>query len=1476
MTIYLDLGRRFIPREEYRPEDAFEAVAFASESVSWEDVLANRFSIIVSPANAGKTTELREKARQTRDKGGLAIFVALRKVMERGSLEGALEDEDLVALQAWRVAPSNKIMVLVDSLDEALSAQAEELTSLLGRVTQGLGWPNTEVTWVISTRPAVLNQAVRDSLDRVLVRRFSDLYSRPHTTKSSTEAPTYEQAQLAQETLRFYNLRPLRKDQAEKYLREKKGRGDANAILRIAREKGLSGLIGTPGGLEILTYLELPSRAPTSLTDILERVTGALQQQRGSDTRAAYVGNPQENALTEALEKLSSASQLCQLVNVEMPTEVLDVSRDALSARLIAGNLLSEPALKHLLTTGCFLDSGFHQVKVYPDELGPYLAAKRLSPLIMSPEHAQKLMDLLSWEATTGETGVYRRYLALAGWLGTLNPHFRELLLVVDSQALVFFGDMRNSGVPLAVAQEGLRSAIRRIAESGDRLGRGAYTLTSENYWQVGVAGIEPTLQNLFREYGHLYQARRALLRIAGSSGSNCLRADVLAEHANDYGLLLEKSGDLEYVLALNLPVDTPAIARSLPDHPETAEDTTSTIVAQLGWREFTPGQVARVVDAQFARNRGGFYITHEIADALLPDATVQQTYQFARAVIVRIARLRERPGYDQPSRRRLEERYISFAAEVLAALVTKGRESPQLFPRITWCCLVFDRLVTEGYYSSADLVKIRQAVAEYPALRARMLAIRAAAAAGNELNISKIVNGWDSTFPFTSDDIEAAGDATLSAAYKDWIARNERQMREAPAARKKPPRRRPRMDAKSLQALQDNISTLRDGSNRNLLYWTSHWLIGESTHSRWGEVSQEALAEVAGTDVASAVAAGLSNVWRTNPLSFMEDATNQTPWSVTAALQGLHWDLGDGQNLPPLTPEEVRQAIRYAQFEINGFPKWFWPLVAVNEQVAAEELMTVIRNVDAGAVSRAHAYAVLGSIDDGPVAIQRLLRPLAWEALTNQNHSAFLTERLLKSVLGGDEVAPKDFVHLATSRIAGAFLADPHDDAVHQDERRSKGISWAIAWLQRDPSEFFAQLQEWRATQPRMANSLIFSLASHLGRGQGPQLAQIAEHTDQGVNALGILYEWVSAVVKPEDDVEHENVFTPSERDHAQHLRDALIPVLGASKSEAAYSVLSRLRSRESGNAAQYISTVQFGMREEQATRQPLLQQDYAAFELDLLTNITDSVSFSMTVHAEVLAVKRDLERGEFSLRSLFNRGGFESAEGEAPKALEADCQWFLAHELDRTSRTRYSVTLESETPERRRRDILCAMGPFRASIEVKVSTWTVAEYIEALEDQLLGQYMRNQNAKTGLLVIFLQKKRTWIDPASGRTIDFEGLLEILREKARALQMTNRDLFLRIVGIDVTVPADFRVRAQSTTNARRASVKKRAGSATLRSIRASLKSVSKKPAEAAAKKSSRGKAAKTRGQRKSEIAARHAPKRKDAKPAVNAGAKRK
>jgi hypothetical protein len=1405
MPAYYDLKRRFVERPKYDPDELISS-EISGRRLDWAKVLTSRFAVIVAPANYGKTTEMCQRAVHMRTSGEAAFFVALRKVSERHSVEKALDLDELNAFRAWSASPTTALTVFVDSLDEASAGKQDDIDYLVRNVTEAVQWPNVQVRWVISTRPAVLTADVIGKLSAVLVSPFLAASVSVSTSSTmisagvTTTEPITSGAATEPEKLLLYSMAPLESKQGELYLQSKYPAANPTELLRIARERGLAGLVSSPGGLDVLANIDLVARPPESLTDVFQRVVAAVQQLQSQDPRIEDAGSPAPMAVTEAVHKLASASQVCQLPNIEIPEEKLGVTQGVLSARLIASSLLSERALRQLLNSQLFIDVGHHQVKLYPDELLPFLGAQRLSGLVQSAEHAHKLVETFSWRSPTGEQGVYRKFLPLMGWLATLNQHCREEILERDPQAVAFFGDLRNSNMPLTVAKAALRDSIRRLAEQGDRLGRGYFNLTSENFWQAGADILKPLLQELFKEYGDKYRARDALLDIATSCRSDALRQFVLDKHGGDYRPLLLQSIDVRYLLELGLDADLAALAQAVKVEHTAGESLVSVLMTRLGWTYLSYAELAELVHRQFQLGRGGFYMSSALGAGLLDSANDLQLYAFARSLVVKVARLRDREGRDRTTCGRTDDRFVELVTEVLASL--SSRTSFTKHRRVALLCLVLQRVICDANFGSADISELRSSLQENAPVRRCLLRLIVRHAGQDSGRLWRGVYGYGSMCPVSVTDVQALGLESLTSIFdeREAIQAAHRAKPEpAPQTREK----RFKLGLKVKKELLDMLEQLRDGSATNGLAWTAGWLLQTNPNSRYGEVNIDVLECEGGKKIAQAVREGFSKVWRMRQPTCKEDEPRTTYQVTVAGLQGLHLELQEGKDLPALSDDEVRNALSYGVFEINGYPKWFWPLVQAHEAVAGQELRKMVQRACTGAVSLEHAEALLTSLEDAPQAVQAQLAPLAWTFLQEQpNLRDYVVEKLLRVATEVSSVTTKaDFEGIAWRKMEAAFsgpLPKEEEKARTARDARKQAVAWASSWLMGYPSTFRKTLDKWLRKSPANARALIFELAAHLGRDRGSQLVRLAQMSDEGVDVLGALYQWTLETVRPEEDNDHTDgeVYTSGPRDSAEELRDALIPAIAAARSQRAYEVLERLRLAASGPRAMYLRSVQVEMREAQAARPPIAQQRYNDFERDFTADVTDTTSFSMAVHADLLAVKYDIEQGEFSLRRFFSDLSFKRTTSEDEGlALEVDFQKLLASELNHLARGRYSVTVEPHTAEAKRRDVLCSKGDMYASIELKMSRrWTLEKYVEALEKQLVGQYMRHRKANTGFLVIVLQEVgKRWTDTATGKKVDFEGLLTILRDKALELEAKNRARYLRVIGIDATPPANFR-----------------------------------------------------------------------------------
>ncbi|MGY2491136.1 hypothetical protein [Cupriavidus sp. CP313] len=1414
---YFNLNRRFVERESYN-QDELIASEVIGKRVDWPKVLECRASVVVAPANFGKTTEMEHQAEQMRSTSEAAVFVALRRLADLKSLDRALEGDSRVSYLAWKSSTKGTLTIFVDSLDEAAAGKAENIEYLVDDILNEVSWAKERVRWVISTRPAILTAQVFDKLSDLLVPPSSTVRTATATpptvgetsTTSSTASPVSGEAKR----LRLFSMVQLDRGQAELYLKGRHPRLEADRLLLLARERGLGGFTRSPGGLDIIAHIDLLTDPPDSLTEVFRRVVRAVHVLRARDHRFEDAGNPSTELLERAAQKLASASQACQLLNIEMPEGKLAIPEKALSARLIATPMLPERAVEQLLTSQLFIDVGFHQVKMYPDELPPFLAAERLAELVESTDQALRLVQNFTWSSPSGEEGIQREFLPLMGWLATLNRHCRAVILRYDPQALAFFGDLRNRSVPLADAEAALTESIRRFVEQGDHPGRGMFTLTSENYWQAGPERLVPVISRLFDEYGWHNWARDTLMDIATACKLDVLRTRVLRRHGRRYARLLGDSADVQYLLELGRLEDLVGLAVAVQESDTVREGVAALLLGKLGWEHFTPSEVARLIDKQFGQGRDGFSIGYVLdSGGLLASATDEQLYQLCRGLVTRVARLRERTGHRTRAHARTGEQYFEMTADAVAALVRRTNQTMAL--RTARLCLVLQRVSSDAQFFSADESGVYTALDENTFVRRALLGMVAKQSWVSDQDLLMAIIGHSSACTYQTEDVEEVNDPRLSRLYSEYRARVAAQPKPKLTRVPKSPRDRLKVSSEAKNDLKSQLPSLRDGTAGSALVWVTGWLLKTNPQARYGEVNFEVFEREAGREIADAVRKGLMRIWRNRPPRFDETEPRSTYHITAAGLQGLHLELGQGTSLPTLSETEVRRALRYATFEINGYPKWFWPLVEAHSDLAASELSKIAEEAPNGPVSGEHAEELFASLSKAPAPIRETLIPLAWSYLANIGLSReYVAGQILRSVMASPDKVPRaEFERIALGKMGEAFTSPlPVDPDGELKSRRDDAVMWAGHWLTSHPRGFQRAVSKWGPKDPAAVKEFLAHMAAYFGRDHGGALVKLAQASDEGVMALEHLYAWTMWAVDPTQDVRRpEGVYSPKSRDNAQQMRDSLLGIIASANSQQAYDVLGRARVSAKGAQLMYIQKLQFELRERQFARRPLTQTNYDQFEKDFRADVTDSLSFSMAVHADLESVKYDIERGEHSLRSFFSELDFKRVnrpgmEGEkAGLALEANFQRLLASELNHHARRRYSVSVESHTAESRRRDVLCSRGDWRASIELKMSErWTLEQYVEALERQLVGQYMRHNKAVTGFLVIVLQTKgRSWMNTATGTRVEFDDLLTILAAKAQALEAKDRSRYLRVIGIDATSPEDFRQKERPASGAR-------------------------------------------------------------------------
>jgi hypothetical protein len=123
-----------------------------------------------------------------------------------------------------------------------------------------------------------------------------------------------------------------------------------------------------------------------------------------------------------------------------------------------------------------------------------------------------------------------------------------------------------------------------------------------------------------------------------------------------------------------------------------------------------------------------------------------------------------------------------------------------------------------------------------------------------------------------------------------------------------------------------------------------------------------------------------------------------------------------------------------------------------------------------------------------------------------------------------------------------------------------------------------------------------------------------------------------------------------------------------------------------------------------------------------------------------------------------------------------------------------RFKVHREPQVDDDKRTDIEVSSAAGKVCIEIKPvdshRSYSANSLTQALREQLVGQYLRGQNSKHGVLVIFRLDDKKWETPGGPERGDFNELVEYLTEQAAKIESQSTAVeSLKVIGIDC-VPA--------------------------------------------------------------------------------------
>jgi hypothetical protein len=549
-----------------------------------------------------------------------------------------------------------------------------------------------------------------------------------------------------------------------------------------------------------------------------------------------------------------------------------------------------------------------------------------------------------------------------------------------------------------------------------------------------------------------------------------------------------------------------------------------------------------------------------------------------------------------------------------------------------------------------------------------------------------------------------------------------------------------------------------------------------DTTRPHWGTTDWSAVRKRRGPLIAWAAELGCIRAWRNfRPLLPHEKPDpSQTSLRVVMGLAGLNSAVARGRlDLASLSDADARLAARYSVNELNGFAPWMEALARVKPAAVTEELRTAIAGEWQFPADRQHVHEVISDLLWHGEESTQLVVPSLLDLLRagDPAHHTILSHTL-SILLKRAQASYDELGQIARARLAGYGEGDP------------AFMTWLAVWMQLNANDALPALEARLGASPN-PRELMERLCNELrgDRLERTPRAAIASYTTPA--CLRRFLPLVFRFVAPAQDINRAGggVYTPTARDHAQDFRDGLLRVVANSDHDGVDNVLKDLAEEAAMAPSRDWILHLADERQARESDGPAWQPaDIRSFIHDYERDpINERELFAIAVR-RLSDIKEEVEDSDNSPRGELN-----------VDHLEGDLRFWLARKLLAASRDRYTVPQEEQVDQGHPDLRFHRPGIGPVSVEIKWANrgWTAEQLLERLENQLVGQYMRDPNARFGVYVVGrIGTQRHWVH--GGVRLTFDDLITLLTKRAEDLMRERPQIRgLRVISIDFVSPRD-------------------------------------------------------------------------------------
>jgi len=563
----------------------------------------------------------------------------------------------------------------------------------------------------------------------------------------------------------------------------------------------------------------------------------------------------------------------------------------------------------------------------------------------------------------------------------------------------------------------------------------------------------------------------------------------------------------------------------------------------------------------------------------------------------------------------------------------------------------------------------------------------------------------------------------------------------------------------------------LKLGEFSNDQYWLLREIEGSGLRTSRGDgANWDALIPEFGEDVARAYRDAAISHWRnfTPGLRSEGQDTRSIPYSLIFAMAGLEIEASEIVTFPVnLAEAEVRHALRYLVWELNGFPGWLEQVHRVYPKLVLDIILTELHwelaHTDA---DQPMHYILHDLVYSAPWMHQYLVPSITDWIEQNGTMNPEVLRYCIHILLSGDadgETVSK----LAQSKIAS-------------NAAREQLAAWYALWTDLDAEEAIPAVDIWLSSlsaEDASKEAQLF-VTRLMGTRQSSNTGPVRGDF-RNVKHLKTLYVLMHRHIRARDDIERagKGVYSSKLRDDAQDGRNTLFNQLSEVPGKETYVALAELaRDHPDAKYRPWMRKRAYKRAEEDADLEPWSAQQVRDYDQhQAMTPTTHRQLFDLTVD-RLIDLKAWIELGNDSPYKTWQR-----VDGET------EMRNLVAGWLTGGSSGRYTCAQENEFPNRQRPDIWMQSPQVDSAvpIELKVldKNWSGPELCERLRNQLVGDYLREETAGCGVMLLIWMGQSTRLHWQIGdRRVALAGLEEALE----SYWSTIANNFPGVVAIDV------------------------------------------------------------------------------------------